>query len=277
MIRYLTTTILFSLYLSASIIGKEALNFAPLSIQSKSELMEEFIPFFSYIEKELKLKSTRFVYEKDYAQIITKFKANQIDIALLGPLPYLKLKKEHPHMQPIVAFKNANNKSTYRCVIAHFGKDAIAWDQPLNVALTQPLSTCGYYATNKLLKEYYSIDLLQQSFDYQFSHHNALFAVLEGEFHIAGVKDSVAREFDSLGIRVLAQSKPFPEFALVVNTQTLSKKAIRRIQSTILNMNVSVYQKWDRIFKNGFEKIDTHAYKHIEVDFDTITKFGNIK
>jgi len=277
MLKFSITIILFSFYLYASIIGKESLNFAPLSIQSKSELMEEFIPFFAYIERELKLKETRFVYEKDYAQIIAKFKANQIDIALLGPLPYLKLKKEYPNMQPIVAFKNANNKSTYRCVIAHFGKDLIAWDQPLKVALTQPLSTCGYYATSRLLKNHYGIDLSKQSYKYQFSHHNALFAVLEGEFDIAGVKESVAREFHSLGIRTLAKSEPFPEFALVVNTQTICAKTIKLLQKTILDIDASLYKKWGGIFSNGFEVIDTKAYEKIVVEFEKIPKRGNFK
>ena len=274
MTRFFLLVLLVMLWVRGASVPTEALRFAPLSIQNKSEMVKEFIPFFAYIQKKLGVKKTQFIYEKDYAKLIEKFKNNRIDMTLLGPLPYLKLQQEYPHIQPIVVFKNAHGKAYYRCVLVHFAKDTVAFDRSLKVALTQPLSTCGYYATRLLLKEHYAIDLNDTSFSYNFSHHEALFRVLEGHFDAAGVKDSVAHDFETLGIEILAKSKPFPEFALVVNTQTLSKQTIAKLQRLIFDIPVALYQKWGGIFRYGFAPINKDAYDDIVVDFKNIPQEG---
>jgi phosphonate transport system substrate-binding protein len=256
--------------LHASITPKPSLNFAPLSIHNKEELIQQFMPLFILLEKRLQLPSTRFIYEEDYGEILNKFINHEIDLALLGPLPYLKLQKDYLGIEPIVAFKNSHGTSSYRCVLVQFGDQKITPHPPIKVALTQPFSTCGYYATNQLLKSHFQLDLHQQSFHYNLSHENALLAVIKGEATIAGVRDSIARSFHSLGIRTLAKSEPFPEFALVANTQTLSKETIRAIQQTLLTIDPTLFSGWGGIFKHGFEKIDRDAYKHMHVDFHHI-------
>lgn len=181
MIKKLTYIIIFTwfpLHLYATFL-KETITFAILPVKDQSKLTEEFIPLFSYIEKITGMK-TRLIYEKNYEKIIDKFSNSKIDIALLGPLPYVKLDQQYKFNEPIIVFKQKNGNTNYRCVLAKFAKDRINLDKQIKVALTQPLSTCGFYATDLLLKKLYNKELKEQSFEYKMSHENALIGVVGG-------------------------------------------------------------------------------------------------
>lgn len=251
------------------------LKFAPLPTNSKSQIIEEIVPLFNYIQEISEIK-TEFIYEKDYTQIIERFKNDEIDIVILGSLPYLKLRKSTVYAEPIIIFRNNNKKGYYQCVLAKYRKDIIDFNKELKIALTQPLSTCGYYMTNILLKENYSVDLVNEKYDYQMSHSQALISVLDGDFHLAGVKDSIAVDFNSLGIDVIAKSDLVPEFALIVNKKTLSKEQIEKIKNIILNIPESSYQNWKGFLKNGFIEADKSIYNKLQIDFDIIPNVGNI-
>jgi phosphonate transport system substrate-binding protein len=269
---------ILSLLFVANLYGssmKNTITFAPLHITQKSKAIEEFLPLFSYIEKISGIK-TKFIYETEYSTIIEKFKQNKIDIVLLGPLPYLKLNESYKFNEPIISFRQQNGESFYRCVLAKLGEDTINFEDTLKIALTQPLSTCGYYMTNVLLKKNYNKDLKKQKYHYTMSHYNALTSVLDGDFQLAGVKSNVADDFKSLGIRTIAQSDLIPSFSLVVNTKTLSQKQIKIIQNLILSIPESTYHKWQGITENGFIKVDKTLYDSLKVDFNTIPNRGNI-
>lgn len=252
------------------------LRIAPLPTNNKTQTIEAIVPLFSYIEKISKIK-TQYIYEKEYDEIIKKFKNNEIDIAILGPLPYLKLRETTQKSEPIIEFKNDQDKGFYRCVLAKFGNDTIDFNKQIKVALTQPLSTCGYYMTQQLLKNQYNIALQNQRYDYKMSHSAALTSVLEGDFHLAGVKESIAEDFSSLGVEIVAKSDLVPEFALVVNTQTLSTKQIKIIRDLILSIPPSTYKQWKGFLCNGFLKADKKVYDKLQVDFKMIPKKGNIQ
>lgn len=255
---------------------KKTIVFAPLPIKNQSIVVEEFAPLFQYLEKVLKIK-TIFSHEKDYAIIIQKFKQNKIDIALLGPLPYLKLNKDYKFNQPIITFKQDDKNTHYRCVLAKYKNDKVTIQNQTKVALTQPLSTCGYYMTNQLMQKKYDISLKDQKFSYTMSHQNTLNGVLDGDFDIAGVKESIAKEYKTLGVEILAQSSLLPGFSLIANTKSLPKKQIEIIQNLILTIPKSTYSQWDGLPANGSIPADETTYNKFYVDFTDIPMQGNIQ
>jgi phosphonate transport system substrate-binding protein len=255
---------------------KPIIKLAPLPTSNPSEVIEELLPLFSYIDAVSKVK-TEYIYEKGYDKIIEKFKNNEIDLAILGPLPYLKLRQSTQNSQAIIIFRNSKNEGYYRCVLAKYGGDKINLDAPLKIALTQPLSTCGYFMTEQLLKNHYNRDLQNQKYDYKMTHYGAIISVLDSDFHLAGIKESVAEDFSSLGMEILAKSELVPEFTLVANTQTLSKKQIEEITNLILSIPQSTYKKWQGLISNGFIDVDTLVYEKLLVDFNNIPNKGNMQ
>lgn len=254
---------------------KTTINFAPLPTKNATKNIKDFLSLNSYLEENLSI-NINYIYKKDYKDILDGFKNQTIDLAYLGPLPLILLNKQYQYVQPIVAFNNKNNTNKYRCVIAKFKTDNFDKSKPIKVALTQPLSTCGYLMTSKLLKEQFDIDLAQQQFQYTMSHTNALLSVVKGEFLLAGAKDSIAKQFASLGMEIIAQSDLLPGFSLVANKKTLSQKQINDIRDSLLSITKETYSQWNGIASNGMTKITIKDYDSLNIDID-IPQQGNIK
>lgn len=267
----LSITVVFATLLVAE---QKTIYFSPLPMKSKKQTIEEFLPFVHYMETKLPYK-VEFNYKKDYNDILNGFIDGSIDIAYLGPLPYTVLRSRYPHVKPIVSFKQPDGTNSYRCAISKFSKDTIDFDKPVTVALTQPLSTCGYYAVKKMLKKEFGLSLAKQRYDYTMSHTNALIGVVKGEYMIAGSSERLAKQHQSLGMEIIARSELLPTFALVVNTKTLSSQEIEQITETLLNIPKYEYQDWRSIFKNGFSPADAEAYDAIDLDCE-VPKKGNM-
>ena len=267
---------IFLLLLSTALLSNEkrVIKFAPLPTKKASKNIEDFLPINSYLKEKLPIE-IKYVYKKDYQDILNGFKDGTIDMAYLGPLPLISLKKEYMFVRPLITFKQKSGSSKYRCVLAKFKNDKFDKKKQVKIALTQPLSTCGYLMTNILLKDNFSIELKKQKYDYTMSHTNALISVVKGEFLIAGAKESIAKKYESLGIEIIAKSKLLPGFSLVVNTQTLSKEQIREIEETLLELPQEKYKSWKGITENGIEKANIEDYDELNVDF-YIPKKGNI-
>lgn len=253
---------------------KRIINFAPLPTKKASKNIEDFLPMNAYLKEKLSI-DIKYIYKKDYQDILNGFKDGTIDIAYLGPLPFISLKKEYMFVKPIVTFKEQSGSSKYRCVLAKFKKDKFDKEKQIKVALTQPLSTCGYFMTSILLKENFNIELKEQKYNYTMSHTNALSSVAKGEFLIAGAKQSIAQQYETLGMEIIAQSKLLPAFSIVVNTQTLSKEQIKEIEDALLELNNEEHKSSKGISKYGIEKANIEDYDDLNVNF-YIPKKGNM-
>jgi len=254
---------------------KTTLNFSPLPIKNTSKNIQDFLPLTSYLENELNL-TIKYSHHQNYQDIINDLKAGKIDIAYLGPLPFIALKKEYPQIKLLATINQNNGSTQYRCVLTKFKHDQIDTTIPIKVALTQPLSTCGYYMTQKLLKENLGLELKEQKYDYTMSHSNAILSTLEGNYIVAGAKDSIAEKHKTLGMEIIAKSDPLPGFVLVANLQTISPEQFKSLQNTILNIDKNQYKKWKGLFSKGFSTPKEKEYENFDIDFNDIPLEGNM-
>ncbi|MCK9491905.1 MAG: PhnD/SsuA/transferrin family substrate-binding protein [Sulfurimonas sp.] len=221
----------------------------------------------SYLESKISIK-INYIYKKDYKDILDGFKDGTIDMAYLGPLPYLSLKKKYEFVEPILTFKQDDGLTKYRCVLVKFQEDEFKKDSQIKVALTQPLSTCGYFMSSILLRENFNIDLSEQTYKYTMSHVNALNSVLKGECLIAGVRERTAKEFESLGLEIIAKSKLMPGFSLIVNTKTLTKEQIKSIKEALLELQDRDIKKLKGILVNGVVEASERDYDGLSIDIE---------
>jgi len=272
-LKYIVVITITLFTLSAN--DKKILNFSPLPIKNTSKNIQDFLPLTSYLENKLKI-TIKYTHYDNYQDIISGFKNGEVDIAYLGPLPFLALKKEYSHIKPIVAINENNGLPQYRCVLTKFKHDQIDTTTPIKIALTQPLSTCGYYMTQKLLKENFTFELKEQKYSYTMSHTDAILSTLEGKYILAGAKDTVAKKHKTLGMEIIAKSDPLPGFLLVGNLQTLSEQQLDSLQQTILNIEKNHYKKWKGLFSNGFSNVNIKEYYDFDIDFNDIPLEGNM-
>lgn len=68
-------------------------------------------------------------------------------------------------------------------------------------------------------------------------HDAVALAVIRGEFEAGGLKTSIAKRYNHLGQQVLAETPPFPGFALVGNRQTLAEPTLQAIRTALTGLD----------------------------------------
>lgn len=234
--------------------AQDKLRFAPLPMQSKKILYDNFHPMLTYLEKKLH-KKIEFVFFKDYEEILTHFKQGKLDLVYLGPLPYVQLTKEYAFAKPLVAFKESSGYATYTCSLV----TSLATQQEEKVALTQPLSTCGYLSVNALMDKH----LYQFKFKYLGRHDLVALSILEGKFDMGGLKTAIYQKYYHLGLQEISRTKPLPTFALIANTKTLSNNITTNLKNALKDVSQNEYALWGEFIRYGVQDIKDSDYNAI--------------
>jgi phosphonate transport system substrate-binding protein len=263
-------SILLIILLATSFLyAKDKLLFAPLPIQEKRVLYENFAPMISYLEKKLN-REIEFVFFESYQEVLDNFQKGTIDLTYLGPLPYVTLKRQFSHTKALVAFKDKNGYAAYTCSLV----TSLNTQEKKRVALTQPSSTCGYLCVNALLDK----KLENYKYRYVGRHDLVALAILEGKYDLGGLKTGIYKKYYHLGLQEIKRTKPFPMFALVANTKNLSSKTSEAIIKVLTEATKEEIQHWGELIKYGVQKIDDSDYAPIKkmLDKTDIPQEGNI-
>ncbi len=243
------------------------LRFTPLPMVSERNLKNNFGTFADYLSQQINCP-VELVLKKNYRMILDELLADRIDLAYLGPLPFVLLTEKDPDFVPVVRFVDKTGQSTYTCCLAAFSGDHINLDSdhPLLVSLTQPYSTCGYLMSEKLLNQHH-YTLSDGSYIYSGNHSESALDVLRGATQVAGLKTSIAEKYHHLGLRILEQSTPLPGFVLVANPRTVPKELIEKIRSQLLSLepqhsttDAETTHLWGESIRYGATEVDSSDY-----------------
>ena len=252
---------LFVAFLCSTLpVAAEPLNFSPLPMETPDTVASQWKPLLTYLELALGV-TLNIDYSTSNDEIIDKFRAGQLDLAYLGPLPYLTLKNNFPAAEPVVVFREKNGQTTYTCALA------VPAESKLNlkglkgkkIALTQPLSTCGYFATQGLLHQSGS-SLEANFYRYLGQHDEVALAVVRGEFAAGGLKTAIASKYAHLGLVVQAESPPMPGLALIANSTRVSAERIAQIRQALANVKDEVRQQWGDNVRYGVSPVKDSDY-----------------
>lgn len=217
-----------------NLVHAETIRFAPLPMENRETVIKQFRPLTIFLEQRLNL-TVNYVYADNYADILAKFRQSQVDVAYLGPLPYVELRASYDKAQPMVHFKEKSGHTTYTCALITV-PDADFNIQDANqkkIALTQPLSTCGYLSASGLMRTRGS-SLENNFYRYVGKHDAVALSVIRGEFDAGGLKTAIARKYAHLGLQILVETPPLPSFALVANTKTMPPALISGIRQALI-------------------------------------------
>lgn len=206
------------------------LTFAALPTETPDIIHRNIRPFLNDLEDQLQIKIDVF-YSSSYQHLLDSFLDNTVDLAFLGPLPYVTLKQQKPEAQPVVTFLEDDGSPFYTCALLTT-IDGV--NDPLDLtgmplALTNPLSTCGYLVTESILASL-GLSLKQTGYDYLKRHDLVALSVARGEYAGGGVKTSIGKRYLHLGLQILAESKPVPGRPLIANGATVSPEMIEKIR-----------------------------------------------
>ncbi|MDO3378519.1 PhnD/SsuA/transferrin family substrate-binding protein [Geoalkalibacter halelectricus] len=243
-----------------------ALRYSPIPMVNQEKVVADTRPFLDYLEAELG-REIRLIYPRDNAQVVQDFVDDRLDLAEVGPLPYLLLRELAPHAQAVLFFLEQGAGATYTCaLVAPFdgvaSVEQLGAFNPLRLASTQRLSTCGPLTTSWLLAQG-GINPRPVEFVHLGNHEKVALAIARAEFAAGGMKTLVARRYHHLGVRVLAQTPPLPVFALVVNTRTLPAAEVADLVAALLRATPEIRASWV-VGGHGFAEVEPGAYKSLE-------------
>ena len=223
--------------------------FAPLPTSNSELNLVKIQPVADYLGQVLNRPVKPKLYQS-YDDIIQALLNNEIQFAELGPLPYLNLKGKSANIVPLVTVNKTPNTSLYECVLAA-PFDGIQSIEELNtlerpsVALTQPLSTCGWLVTNHQLKEH-NFELQKNDYTYLGSHQKVALALIRKQYSVGGLARFIAERYQPLGLEIL-QSETMPPFILVANTQQLSPKELKEVTKALLNYKPAAHKDFNSL------------------------------
>lgn len=201
------------------------------------ELLERFTPLMNYLADGLD-KPVVLRVAKTYASHIELVGEDKVDIAYLGPAPYVKLVNNYGP-KPLLAKIQVAGQSTFR------GAIIVAQNSPIKTladlrgkgfAFGSPNSTMSHFVPRFVLwKAGVTVEQLSH---YQFikSHENVVLGLLLGEFDAGAVKKDIFNRYAQQGIKVLAWSPPITTHVFVA-TQRFPQQKLDKLQTLFLNIN----------------------------------------
>ncbi len=232
------------------------LHFAPLPMENREAVYKQFEPMRVYLEQITERKIV-FKYFDNYAHLIDNFISGEIDLAYLGPLPYVNLRDRYPAAEPLVTFREVSGKSGYTCSLITLPENQLKLSEitEKKIALTQPLSTCGYLSVNGLLEKH-GTNLEKNRYRYLGRHDAVALAIVRSEFDIGGVKTEIAHNYSHLGLKILAETDTLPGFALVSNSATVTPETAEIIRESLSALqpagkNKEMLSDWGKKLANG--------------------------
>ena len=254
----------------SSLFSADVIKIAPLPMVKSQKLLNQYIPMLKYLEKKTKLKY-EIVYVGDYDKLIQKLINSEIDIAFLGPLPYVEITKRCKFIIPLVRFLNSKGEEQYNCSIFSRKNSFIDLKnlKDKKVALTQKYSTCGFLAVEQMLQNNHS-SLKNNSYDFTGSHSNAILEVILGNYAIGGAKSSIVKSYEHIGLKILATSQKFPGFVFVAKSNHFSKKTINKIKKALLDLKPLTSKKDKEITKEWGKNLKYGVVEAKDSDYNTI-------
>lgn len=201
-----------------------------------TRLVAAFTPLAGYLGEKLGQPVTLRI-AKDYAAHVDAVGRNEVDIAYLGPVPYLKLRERYG-VQVLLARQQIGASPVFH------GKIFVRQDSPVRTlaelrgkrfAFGEPNSTMSHQVPRYMLWQ--AGVGVEQLAGHKFvgDHVNVALAVLAGDFDAGAAKEDVFFQFQGRGLRAIATSEPFSDH-LFVASRTLAQEQVLALREALLQL-----------------------------------------
>lgn len=215
-----------------------------------------YTPFIKYLNR-----ATRFrwelVFHHNHESIIQGICSGEIDIALLGPVPFGRAYQKC-RVEPLLISLGSDGMPFYRSVIIapEDGANDLPGLKGSKIGFFKG-STAAHIVPAKMLKD---AGLKKGDITILFyeNQERIVQAVLKREVAAGGIKEPLYDKFRSSGLKVIKTSAPLPQFAFVASP-TLDKEAKKSLVSALIKLrplerpeDAKLVKDWDEVIKNGF-------------------------
>lgn len=200
------------------------------------EIHQRFDPLARYLADQIGRPVTVRI-GSNYEQHNEAIGKNQVDLALLGPVPYINVTRRFGSKPLLASFEIKGQAKL-------FGVIAVRKDSPIkglaelgqaSLAFGDPDSTMSHIVPRYLLIESGLQRGLTQRFKFLGSHKNVALAVLSGDYDAGAMKKDVFEELAPRGLRALATTPGVPDHVFVARAD-LPQASLTRLRQALLSL-----------------------------------------
>ena len=256
------------LFCGSLLADMKPLIFAPLPMKDAASVYRTFAPMVHTLEVALGRKINYYISDS-YDDLMKAISSGEVDLTYLGPLPYIVSKQSNPNLKPLVVFNESKSEQTYACVLVAWAPEKEGYDltnldqNSTTIALTSPLSTCGYFGVEGMLRRSnHTLEKINHIF--LGKHDEVALSVVRGEYAYGGLKEGIARQYAHLGLEVVARLDDIPGFALIIDSSRVEASLGERIGTILLETKEEVYSHWGNGINMGVHPASDAMYGSFE-------------
>lgn len=173
----------------------------------------------------------------NYEEHIEAIGTDRIDIAFLGPVPYLHVLRRFGHKPLLAAFAVDGKPQLYGVIFTRQDStvQSLAELADKRFAFGDPESTMSHIVPRYMLMQAGIAKGLPRHADFLGAHKNVALAVLAGDFDAGAVKKEIFDEFAPRGLRALAVSEGMPDH-LFVTRGDMPPLQVARLRDAMLRL-----------------------------------------
>ncbi len=201
-----------------------------------TEIAARFSPLADYLARETG-RPVKVRVGRNYAEHIDAIGTDSVDIAYMGPVPYVKL-VAHYGKKPLLARQEVNGQRYLRGVIVVRQDSRVRTLADLKgkrFAFGDPDSTMSHVLPLYMLQKAGVAERALAHHEFLGAHKNVALAVLVGDYDAGAVKEEVFQEFSSKGLRMLATLPLVADHVFVANAK-LSPNLVARLRRAMLRL-----------------------------------------
>lgn len=204
-----------------------------------AEINTRFSPLAHYLEQET-ARPVVIRVGRNYAEHIHSIGSDKVDIAYMGPVPYVKVVHQYGK-KPILARQEIGGQPYLRGVIfvrQDSPVQTLAALKGMRFAFGDPDSTMSHVVPLRMLETAGVPEASLGHSDFLGAHKNVALAVLAGDYDAGAVKQEVFDEMSSKGLRSLAISPPVPDHVFITsaklspNLQNILRNALLKLKDS---------------------------------------------
>jgi len=243
------------------------------------ELFERYQPLLDHLQQ-----ATGYRFElhltKTYEEGIRDLGSGVVQLGSYGAVSYIVAQVRYGGLRPILRGLGREASGSYRAVIVAREDRGIRDLRDLrgrSVAFGSPFSTQGYLLPRAMLEQAgMGLAELRES-AHLGSHTSVAREVLLGKYDAGAVSDIKAREYEELGLRVIATSDPVPSSPIVAarGADTKMVEAVRRALQGVdaLGKHRTLVRPWDQELAYGLMETKDADYEGLR---ELVRRYGLI-
>ncbi|BCB97043.1 hypothetical protein JZK55_19650 [Dissulfurispira thermophila] len=212
------------------------LTFGLYAYDNPSKIYQDFSPLLQYIFKKTGLK-INLVIAPNYISNIRNIGEGKVDIAFMGPSPYIRANDKFGGVELLARFVMKDNRIDSMVIIAHkeSGIKTISDIKGKSFAFGDHQSYGSHFYPRFLLSKA-GVRLRDlKYYDYLNSHSRVVLAVSHRDFDAGGIREDIYEKYKDRPIKVIAGPFHIPPHVIVCR-KGLSDDIRRKLKNALLNL-----------------------------------------